>query len=1442
MTRRPCPELSKESGAAARTACACLAAAGIAWVSFGSNIPSGSPSNSPNDSPSGSPGDTEAQPSDGQLWQTVKRRWWQELPDTPSAPTVEPAPPESLLVTWEAPDSTTDITAYHVEFRAHDPSGSTVRNPVGSETGTTDTIITIDTTVTIDGLMPSMLYHVRVRAVNDAGPGDWSVAGMGMTDNAAPVFLEGDATTRTLPENSPGAYEIGAPVAASDADGDTLTYALGGADAQAFAIDASTGQLATRPDYSYDHEANPSHELAVTATDGRGNQAEIALTVHVADVLEPPLPPDPPTVAPTGTDALAVSWTAPPNAGRPDITRYNLRYRGSSGPFTLWHETPTRTRAQITGLREDRYEVQVRGVNDEGDGAWSASGHGTINRPPNLVVNTVRVDDANPDPGETFTLSATVTNAGAGESPATTLRYYRSTDATITRSDAQVGTDAVSALSASGTSAASISLSAPAGAGTYYYGACVDAVADESNTADNCSSAVRVDVATPNRPPNLVVNTVRVDDANPDPGETFTLSATVTNAGAGESPATTLRYYRSTDATITRSDAQVGTDAVGALSASGTSAASISLSAPAGAGTYYYGACVDAVAAESNTADNCSSAVRVDVATPNRPPNLVVNTVRVDDANPDPGETFTLSATVANTGAGESPATTLRYYRSTDATITRSDAQVGTDAVGALSASGTSAASISLSAPAGAGTYYYGACVDAVAAESNTADNCSSAVRVDVATPNRPPNLVVNTLTVDDANLDPGETFTLSATVANTGAGESPATTLRYYRSTDATITRSDAQVGADAVGALSASGTSAASISLSALAGAGTYYYGACVDAVADESDTADNCSSSVRVDVATAPPVFLEGRATTRTLPENSPGAHEIGAPVAATDANGDTLTYGLGGTDARAFSVNASTGQLATRSNHSYDHEADPSHQLAVTANDGRGNQAEIAVTVHVSDVLEPPLRPDAPAVASNNVDTLAVFWTAPPNAGRPDITGYNLRYKGSGGSFTLWSGTPSGTRAEITGLQADSYEVQVRGVNDEGNGAWSASGHATIVAKPTPNLVVNAVTITDANLDHGETFRMSASVKNVGKSGSQTTMLRYYRSTDATISRSDAQVAAEVMFPLPPSRTLTNFHTLSASRMGTHYYGACVDAVADESDTSDNCSSSVRVDVVRSTAPDPGFDIDIVFVDPVPSSAIRGAVNDAAAVWEGAITSDLADMDFSGNPRNDACTDGEFAGFVDDLLVYVYFVDMDGSGGATAAANYCTARTATGTPAIGFIRLDSSDVRYLGTTTVKNIAVHELAHVLGFGTRWTVRNPSRGVGQPPPDTHWPGANAVAAFDAAGGTKYQGGKVPVENEHGGSASLNGHWRLSVMPGEMMTYNLDGTALSAITIQAMADLGYTVNAGAADSYSISSTVKRFPSVTAAHGFPLRCQIDPLPVEYVPEASAASP
>ena len=118
-----------------------------------------------------------------------------------------------------------------------------------------------------------------------------------------------------------------------------------------------------------------------------------------------------------------------------------------------------------------------------------------------------------------------------------------------------------------GTGSESISLTAPETAGAYYYGACVDAVADESDTTDNCSPSVKVEVGA--KPPDLVVSTsIAYGTAG-----TFRILARVHNQGAGGSAATTLRYYRSTDATITTSDTAVGTDAVGGLAASESRAA-----------------------------------------------------------------------------------------------------------------------------------------------------------------------------------------------------------------------------------------------------------------------------------------------------------------------------------------------------------------------------------------------------------------------------------------------------------------------------------------------------------------------------------------------------------------------------------------------------------------------------------------------------------------------------------------------------------------------------------------------------------------------------------------------------------------------------------------------------------------------------------------------------
>ena len=71
------------------------------------------------------------------------------------------------------------------------------------------------------------------------------------------------------------------------------------------------------------------------------------------------------------------------------------------------------------------------------------------------------VSESAPAAATRFTLSATVRNQGNGSADSTTLRYYQSTDSTITTDDTEVGTDSVSSLDSSESGDESISLTAP---------------------------------------------------------------------------------------------------------------------------------------------------------------------------------------------------------------------------------------------------------------------------------------------------------------------------------------------------------------------------------------------------------------------------------------------------------------------------------------------------------------------------------------------------------------------------------------------------------------------------------------------------------------------------------------------------------------------------------------------------------------------------------------------------------------------------------------------------------------------------------------------------------------------------------------------------------------------------------------------------------------------
>ena len=148
-------------------------------------------------------------------------------------------------------------------------------------------------------------------------------------------------------------------------------------------------------------------------------------------------------------------------------------------------------------------KVRVTFTDDTGNKETRSSAAMTVPsalEPDLASVSVIGINIAGVYTGETFRLDAGLRNEGAAASAATTLRYYQSTDATIDTTDTEVGTYDVAALAASERASVTGELTAPDTAGMYYYGACVDAVAGESDTTNNCSSGLEIAVLAWNSP------------------------------------------------------------------------------------------------------------------------------------------------------------------------------------------------------------------------------------------------------------------------------------------------------------------------------------------------------------------------------------------------------------------------------------------------------------------------------------------------------------------------------------------------------------------------------------------------------------------------------------------------------------------------------------------------------------------------------------------------------------------------------------------------------------------------------------------------------------------------------------------------------------------------------------------------------------------------------
>ena len=130
-------------------------------------------------------------------------------------------------------------------------------------------------------------YAVTVSVSDGKGGSDSIGVTISVTDvneNRAPVFTDGENTTRTVAENTAADTNIGTAVAATDADNDTLTYTLSGTDAASFAIVNTSGQLKTSE--ALDFETKSSYAVTVSVSDGKGGSDSIGVTISVTDVNE----------------------------------------------------------------------------------------------------------------------------------------------------------------------------------------------------------------------------------------------------------------------------------------------------------------------------------------------------------------------------------------------------------------------------------------------------------------------------------------------------------------------------------------------------------------------------------------------------------------------------------------------------------------------------------------------------------------------------------------------------------------------------------------------------------------------------------------------------------------------------------------------------------------------------------------------------------------------------------------------------------------------------------------------------------------------------------------------------------------------------------------------------------------------------------------------------
>ncbi|MDQ0462480.1 Ca2+-binding RTX toxin-like protein [Caulobacter ginsengisoli] len=877
-----------------------------------------------------------------------------------------------------------------------------------------------------DGLM-EVAYTIHVHS---------NLSGVSSADAAITYRLENvnetpgvAAQTFTVNENA-GANVVVGTVLSTDPDTGAWAdprYAItGGADASAFTINATTGALTLTSSANY--EAKSSYSLTVTATDhgGTGLSASNTVTVNVTNVNEAPtIAPQTFSVAENAGANYVVGTVASSDldSGTFANPRYAITGGTDASAFTI-----NATTGALTLISSANYESKSSyslTVTVQDTGGTGLTAYNTI------TVNVTNVNETPSISAQSFNLAE---NAGAN-----------AVVGTVTSSDLDSGTFANPRYAITGgADAAAFSINATTGVLTKNTSADYEAkssysltvtVQDTGGTGLTASNTITVNITDVNETPTISPQTLSVNEN--------------TAASYALSPA------------LTSSDPDVGTYANPYYTISGTDAAAFTINATTGVLTL------------------------------------------VSPANYEAKSSYSLSVTVQDTGGSGLSATAAVTVNVNDVneqiTVTSGQAFTVADAASVGTSVGVVAWSDLDTATVNKSPYF-----SLSGADSSVFSINQTTGEITVGgtlTPGKT-SYTFNVTAVDHSGT--GTTSTQSVTISLTDTNHAPAVSAQSFsinensalNSSVGTVAWTDSDtLSGNRDPRFAISGTDAASFTIDTMTGEirlntalnyetkSSYTF---TVTVTDRAGLGLATSNTMTVNVGNLneTPVIS---AQTFSINENA-GANATVGTVSASDpdagANG-TLSYSLTGTDAAAFTINATTGALTKNTSADYDTKSSYSFNVVATDNSGSGLSASAPITVNINDLNEAPTVGAQSLSVNENVSTGTAVGTVTASDADANSANRNLRYalSGTGASnFSIDATTGAITTAAALNYEsAAAYNLTLT-VTDQGGSGLSS----------TAALTINIGNLSEAGVDSAPSVSQTDYTRNEGTVSTATTI--------------------------------------------------------------------------------------------------------------------------------------------------------------------------------------------------------------------------------------------------------------------------------------------------------------------------------------------------------------